>query len=60
MYVNIINRFKSSDIYRKIETIKLFKKSNNIYISDKENSILKRWLNTTQECVEKVAVLSFK
>ena len=57
---NIINRFKSSETYRKIGTIKLFKKSNNIYISDKENSILKRWLNTTQECVEKVAVLSFK
>ena len=57
---DIISKFKSSEIYRDIETIKLFKKSNNIYISDKENGILKRWLNTTKECVERMAVLPFK
>lgn len=57
---DIIGKFKTSELYQKIEIIKLFKKSNNPYISDKENSILKKWLNTTKECVEKMAVLSLK
>jgi len=57
---DIISRFKSSEKYREIETIRLFKKSDNAYISDKDNGTLKRWLKTTQECIEKMAVLAFK
>ena len=57
---DIISRFKSSEKYREIETIRLFKKSDNAYISDKDNGTLKRWLKTTQKCIEKMAVLPFK
>ena len=54
------SKFKNSDIFKKIESIRLFKKSNNVYISDKDNGTLKRWLKITQECIEKMAVLPFK
>ena len=57
---SIISKFKNSDIFKKIESIRLFKKSNNVYISDKDNGTLKRWLKITQECIEKMAVLPFK
>ena len=59
-YDNIISKFKTSDIFKHIESIRLFKKSNNCFISDKDNGTLKRWLKITQECVEKMAVLPFK
>jgi hypothetical protein len=57
---DIVGRFKASDKYKDLERVRLFKKSDNTYISDKDNSTLKRWLKTTQNCVEKMAVLSFQ
>ena len=57
---DIVDRFKSTDKYKYIDKFRLFKKSDNAYISDKDNSTLKRWLKTTQNCVEKMAVLPFK
>lgn len=57
---DIIGKFKTSDIFKKVESIRLFKKSDNAYISDKDNYTLKRWLKITQECIEKMAVLPLK
>ena len=59
-YNDIVDRFKSTDKYKQMDKVRLFKKSDNAYISDKDNSMLKRWLKTTQNCVEKMAVLPFK
>lgn len=58
-YDDVVNRFKSTVQYEKINNIRLFKNSGNAYISDKDNSILKRWLKATHKCVEKMSVLDF-
>lgn len=55
-----INAFKSTDTYQNLLTIRLFKKSSNVYLSDKDTLTLKRWLKITQACIEARAVLPLK
>lgn len=56
---DFIKSFKKSNIYNEINKIKLFKKSNNAFISDKDDLTLKRWIEITQNCVKNISVLPF-
>lgn len=55
-----VKNFRFTDTYSKLDNIRIFKKSNNPFISDKDNLTLKRWLKTTKECIEKMSVLTVK
>lgn len=55
-----INEFKKTEIYGRINNIKLFAFSEDAYISDKEDIVLKRWLLKTQECIKTRSVLTLK
>lgn len=55
-----IKEFKKSEIYGRINSIKLFASSEDAYISDKEDIVLKRWILKTQECIKTRSVLTLK
>lgn len=55
-----IEYFKKSEMYRDLSEFRIFPCSSNPYLSDKDNLTLKRWLKTTELCIQEKSVFAFK